>query len=339
MKRSRTLLAAAAVIALASITVSHAQTSALAPLRTAPVETFTVNPGFRDWGPATLAGTTIVAGNATNRGGLFAVDLASGKLKWTARPAGTQSGNPGVSTAPAVSGDAVIVPMGNTLMALSLATGRELWRGPAVEQGAAVAAGGGLAFVLGDDGFFRAFDAATGREQWKVEFARFKACRSQPVARDGVVYVTRGVRVTEASANGPASYMRYLVALDANTGAERWRYAYAPARNSTGGCIGQPVVTADTFFGFEEEESTLVAINLADGRERWKPVQVRRPVDGQERAVAVGGLVDAGSVLIGITRNHLIAFDKATGRTAWELPGQYRENFPSTAVAGRVLRA
>jgi outer membrane protein assembly factor BamB len=51
----------------------------------------------------------------------------------------------------------------------------------------------------------------------------------------------------------------------------------------------------------------------------------------------MGGLVDAGSVLIGVTRNHLIAFDKATGRTAWDLPGQYRENFPSTAVAGGVL--
>lgn len=338
MKSAMLRCLAAAVIALAPAAASWAQgPSAGAPLRTAPVEKYTVNPGFRDWGPATLTGTTILAGNVNNQGGLFAVDVASGKLKWQARPAGTKSGNPFVATAPAVSGETVIAPMGNTLVALSLATGKELWRGPAVEQGAAVAAGGGLAFALGEDGFFRAFDAATGREKWKVEFARFKACKSEPVVRDGAVYVTRGVRVTEAGANGPASYMRYLVALDANTGAERWRYAYAPARNSTGGCIGQPVVTADTFFGFDEEESALVAINLADGRPRWAPLQVRRPVDGQERAVTVGGLIDAGSVLVGVTRNHLIAFDKATGRTAWEVPGQYRETFPSTAVAGRVL--
>lgn len=335
--------AAAAVIALASATASYAQgetgssANAITPLRSAPVEKFTVNPGFRDWGPATLTGTTILAGNVTNKGGLFAVDLASGKLKWSARPAGTKSGNPFVATAPAVSGEAVIVPMGNTLMALSAATGKELWRGPGVELGAAVAAGGGLAFVLGDDGFFRALDAATGREKWKVEFARFKACASRPVVRDGVVYVSRGVRVTEAGANGPASYRRYLVALDANTGQERWRYAHAPTPSSTGACMGQPIVTTDTFFGFDEEESTLYAIDRANGRERWAPLLVRRPVEGRERAVAVGGLVDAGSALIGITRNVLIAFDKATGRTAWEVPGQYRENFPSTAVAGRVL--
>jgi hypothetical protein len=32
-----------------------------------------------------------------------------------------------------------------------------------------------------------------------------------------------------------------------------------------------------------------------------------------------------------------MAFDKATGRRAWEVPGQYRQNSPSTAVAGGVL--
>jgi outer membrane protein assembly factor BamB len=33
----------------------------------------------------------------------------------------------------------------------------------------------------------------------------------------------------------------------------------------------------------------------------------------------------------------LIAFDKATGRRAWQMPGQYRTTAPSTAVAGGVL--
>src|SRR5664279_1208525 len=51
----------------------------------------------------------------------------------------------------------------------------------------------------------------------------------------------------------------------------------------------------------------------------------------------VFGLLDAGPVLIGITSRHLIAFEKTTGRTAWELAGQYREVSPSLAVAGNVL--
>lgn len=343
MKRRLRWGAAACAIALATATSSHGQggpvprAAGLNGLRTAPVERLAVNPGFRDWGPSTLTETAILAGNATNKGGLFAVDLASGRLKWSARPGGTRSGAPFVSTAPVVAAETVVVPMGNTLMALSAVTGKELWRGPASELGAAAAASGGLAFVLGEDGFFRALDAATGRERWKVEFAQFKACKSRPVARDGVVYVSRGVRISEATAQGPARHMRYLVALDANTGRELWRYAHAPTPRSTGPCIGQPVVSSGALFGFDEDESTLYAIDLATGRERWAPLQVRRPVEGRERTVSVGGLVDAGAVLVGVTRNALIAFDKATGRTAWELPGQYRETAPSTAVAGRVL--
>jgi outer membrane protein assembly factor BamB len=339
--------AAAAVMAFGAATAPFAQTetrpnvrdgaNAIVPLRAGPIEKLTINPGFRDWGPATLTETTLFAGNATNKGGLFAIDLASGRLKWSARPAGTRSGAPFVATAPAVFGEAVIAPMGNTLVALSAATGKELWRGPNTELGAAAAAGGGLAFVLGEDGLFRALDAATGRERWKVEFAQFKACKSRPVVRNGVVYVSRGVRIAEATPNAPARHMRYLVALDASTGQERWRYAHAPTRISTGACLGQPIVTADTLFGFDDDESTLYAINLANGRDRWPPLVVQRSVEGRQRPIAVGGLVDAGPVLIGVSKTVLIAFDKATGRTAWEIPGQYSDTAPSTAVAGRVL--
>ena len=88
-----------------------------APLRTAPAEKFTVNPGFRDWAPTAISGSTIVGGNSSNRGGLFAVDTVTGKLKWSARPTGTARGNPFVATRPAISGDIVIAPMGETLVA------------------------------------------------------------------------------------------------------------------------------------------------------------------------------------------------------------------------------
>ena len=76
------------------------------PLRTMPSEKLTVNAGIRDWGPATVTGTTILAGNPTNRGGLFAIDMASGKVKWTYRPA-FANGTASVSTPPAVFGDMV----------------------------------------------------------------------------------------------------------------------------------------------------------------------------------------------------------------------------------------
>jgi outer membrane protein assembly factor BamB len=140
--------------------------------------------------------------------------------------------------------------------------------------------------------------------------------------------------MTPADANRSASYYAFLMALDANTGQERWRYPEKPVGNS-GVCFSQPIVTADTFFGVSTQ--MLYAIHTANGRDRWAPLEVRRPVEGRERSVALRGLVDADAVLVGITKNFLIAFDKATGKTAWEIPGQYHLNSPSTAVAGRVL--
>lgn len=300
------------------------------PLRTAPTEKFTVNPGFRDWGPTTIAGTTILGGNSSNRGGLFAVDMLTGKVKWASRPTG--HGNPWVATAPAVSGDIVITIMNNALVGLSLATGRELWRGPATMPSATAAVSSGLAYVLGADAVFYALEAATGRVRWKTGFRRAGSCHALPVVRDGTVYLSAMILVRPADANRSAEGSEYLFALDANTGKERWRY---PEAGSGSACFQQPIVTADTYFGVRTQ--ALHAVDLATGRDRWKPVEVRQPVEGRVRGVAIGGLVDAGSVLIGITPGSLIAFDKATGQTAWEIAGQYKVGSPATAVAGNVL--
>jgi outer membrane protein assembly factor BamB len=318
-----------------ALTLAQPDLSSIQPLRTAPTEKFTVNPGFRDWAPTTIAGTTILGGNSSNKGGLFAVDMLTGKVKWSSRPTGTFHGNPFVSTAPAISGDMVIVPMGHTLMAFSLATGKELWRGPVTAQEATVAVSAALAYVMGEDTVFYALEAATGREKWKVPFARSGSCDSVPIVRDGTVYLSGSVVVTPADANRPASKYWHLFALDAATGQERWRSPSAPVGGSGGTCLDHPLATADTYFAVEG--SRLHAVDLATGRERWKPIEVRAAVEGRVRAVEVHNLVDAGSVLVGLTSTSLVAFDKATGRTAWEIPGQYHKSFPSMAVAGRVL--
>jgi outer membrane protein assembly factor BamB len=323
-----------AVIAISSVLTLAQTATSIAPLRTAPVERFTVNPGHRDWGPTVLAGTTIIGGNATNRGGLFAVDTITGKLKWAFRPTGTASGNPYVATAPAVSGGLAIVPMGRTLVAVTIDTGREAWRGPATVESAAVAAAGGIAFVLGEDASFRALDAATGREKWTAAFPARGSCDSVPVATGGSVYVSRSVLVTAADAYQPAAYARHLVALDASTGQERWRYP-ASAAGNVNVCINEAVVAGDRYFAVDGV--TLYGINLATGRDLWPPVEVRASHDGRERAFRLAGLVDAGDVLVGVTHVALVAFDKTTGRRVWEIPGQYNLNAPSTAVAGGVL--
>ena len=334
VKSGRQLVETFAVVSLVSALALAQTAPEISPLRTPPVEKFTVNPGFRDWAPTVLAGTTIMGGNSSNRGGLYAVDTVTGKVTWTFRPTGTASGNPFVATAPAVSGGIAIAPMGNTLVAVTIATGREAWRGPATAQSAAVAVDGGVAFVLGEDANFHALDAATGREQWAVPFPARGSCDSVPVARNGGVFVSRNVLVRPRDANLSAEYYRHLVALDAITGEERWRYPASPA-GTVGICVEDPVVTGDTYFAVNGQK--LYGINLTTGRELWPPVEVRGVIDGRDRSVPLAGLVDAGTVLVGVTPVAVVAFDKATGRRAWEIPGQFSVNAPSTGVAGGVL--
>ena len=307
------------------------------PLRTAPVEKFTVNPGFRDWGPTTVAGTTILGGNQTGAGGIFAVDVLTGKLKWSFRPS-FPSGTASVSTAPAVSDGIVITPFSTAypgaVVAVSLATGKELWRGLDPAQGAAVAVSAGVAFIMTKDGTFYALDAASGRVKWKASFNTNRAgCSSRPIVRDNIVYFTGSAGATPGDAANKEG--NYLFALDAGSGQERWRYRAVVPYVYASACLTQPVVTETTIFA--AGDNRLYAINRATGRDRWQSIEVRRTADGRERPFEVRGLVDANSVLIGLTSRFLIAFDKASGRTVWEIPGQYYETQPSTAVAGNVL--
>ncbi|WP_162180030.1 PQQ-binding-like beta-propeller repeat protein [Bryobacter aggregatus] len=329
--------AVTACLYCSGLVLGQSASAPVAPLRTAPTEKLTVNAGFRDWSPATVAGATIVAGNQTNHGGVVAIDDLSGKVKWTYKPV-FKSGTASVATAPAISGDIVVTPFAaaypGAVTGVSLATGKEVWRGPDPAQGAAVATSGKLIYILGKDGHLYSLEAATGRERWKVAFTTNSAvCASRPIVSEDTLYLTGSAAATPGDPSKPAGY--YLFALDANTGVERWRYrAEAPYVHS-GVCLRQPVVTADAVFA--AGENRLYAVNRATGRDRWKPVEVQRKVDGKVRPVEVHGLVDGGSVLIGMTSEFLIAFDKTAGQTAWELAGEYNTTSPSTAVAGNIL--
>ena len=317
--------------------LAQSNSAPIQPLRSVPTERLKVNPGFRDWSPATLAGTTILAGNQTGAGGLFAVDMVAGKLKWAFRPV-FSTGTASLSTPPAVSGGTVIVPFATAypgaVVAVSLATGKEIWRGPDPVQNSAIAIDEGLAYITTKTGSFIAMDVATGRERWKMALATDRAaCASRPVVSGGTIYFTGNAAGTPGDAAKPAGY--YLFALDARTGKEQWRYHAVAPYVYPGVCLRQPVVTADTIFA--AGENRLYAVQRSTGRDRWPPVEIRRTVEGRERPVELYGLLDAGPVLIGITTGFLIAFDKQSGRTAWEIAGRYSETGAAMAIAGNVL--
>lgn len=302
-------------------------------VRQTPTERFAVSSGNRDWGPASIAGDLIVAGGPSGKAGLHAVDMRTGKLKWSYRPADI---NGSVSTPPAVVRDLAIAPFGaanpGAVIAVSLSTGKAVWRGPDPATNATVVALGDMVYVHTKDAVFLALDAATGREVWRRAFARQGFCGMRPVVAGGIVYVSG--RVEAVAGDASVVEGEDLRALDARTGQEKWRYRVPAGSHARGVCLSEPVLAETTLYGLAELH--LHAIDLETGRAKWKAVETRTMVDGRLRAVEVVGLIDAGAVLVGVSQTALIAFDKSSGQTAWEIPGEFKLS-SSLAVAGNVL--
>ncbi|MEO8520134.1 MAG: PQQ-binding-like beta-propeller repeat protein [Acidobacteriota bacterium] len=193
------------------------------PLLTQPAERLTITQGFRDWIGIALAGPTVISGAPNGKGGLYAIDAATRAVKWTFRPAAPAS--PMVSTRASIVGNTVLSRFedgqGAWLIGISLATGNELWRAPTSVPMDNLVLGDGQAFVLlkaldADRRGLRivsAVDVQTGKERWQVTFKTETG--TAPMFLGGMVYI------------GVAGGDGGLIALDARSGQERWRYRLA----------------------------------------------------------------------------------------------------------------
>jgi eukaryotic-like serine/threonine-protein kinase len=181
---------------------------------------------------------------------LYALDLASGTLKWEAAT-GDESAYMG---APAYENGIIYTTGGKNLIALNRADGKEVWRIQHDEPFTALAIANQMIYVGNFDGFFYAYDQKTSEEKWKFHGGRifwagpaiqgntvytgnddtvyalnaqtgeqlwsFKAGSksvSEPTISDGVVYVSDS---SHEFPRGP----RHLYALDSQTGQELWRF-------------------------------------------------------------------------------------------------------------------
>lgn len=334
---ARLALAFASLAAVMAPGPARAQPeAAVQPLRTAPTEAMSIKTGVRDYGPATLVGGTLYVGNPTGGGALFAMDPVRGRLKWTYVVPGRSSS---VSTPPVVVGDRVIAPFGaanpGAVVAVSTASGKELWRSIDPSAHSAVVAEGERVFVVSKNCTLYALAAATGKELWKtpLRFVPGGACTTSPVVRDGRVYAVIMARAPEGTPGWPDA--RYLAAFDAATGQERWRHRPLHPEYRQGAAPRHPVVTerAVYFAG----ENALYALDRATGQPLFAPVFLERIVDGRKRPVDLDGLIDAGATVVGGTEVSLVAFDKTSGRIAWEIPGRFQLDRLALAVAGPVL--
>ena len=220
--------------------------------------------------------------------------------RWQTRLSGQAWASPVVAD-----GVAYIGTTGGVFNAVKVADGSIAWTfaaGGPIHGSAAV--DGDAVYFVSDAGFLHKLARADGRERWRYDLGDRATPRTlphpsagdwdwqapQPLVAAGAVYVGAG--------DGG------FHAVDAASGARRWRYA-AKAKIRTGAALdGERVV-------FGSADHFVYALARADGHEAWR-FDSKAEIDGAP-------LVHDGRVFIGNRGAGLYALAAASGKEEWRL--------------------
>jgi outer membrane protein assembly factor BamB len=203
--------------------------------------------GGRFEAPARMDGDVLYAGSSDGR--LLAVEIATGKVRWT-----YQAGEE-VSTTPVVAGGLVFVmTLQDTLLAVDAKTGawkwhhrREMREGFTIRGAASVVVSQGLAVGAYSDGTIAALDLATGAVRWE-----------RKVAPTGDFMDVDALRV-DGTRLFAAAYSGAVYSIDVATGRQLWESKLPGAsRLASGGGLVVAVAT-----------SQVVGLAIQDGAPRW----------------------------------------------------------------------
>ena len=245
-----------------------------------------------------------------------------------------------VLSSPAVSGD--VVYMGSTdgrLYAVDRTTGTERWRfqtqGPVTSSPAIADC---LVFISSVDGKIYAVDATTGAKRWEFvtrgerRFTApgihgaiprsermpdpFDVFLSSPTVVDGTVYIGSGDQG--------------VYALDARTGAMRWRFATGDVVHASPAVVGGVVYVGSW-------DRNLYAIDATTGRERWRHTTGADTLIYNQVGLASSPAVVDGMVLVGGRDGRFHAVDAATGAERWSHNNRGGWTIGSPAVRDGVV--
>jgi outer membrane protein assembly factor BamB len=231
-----------------------------------------------DSSPAIVDGVVYVGDGPI--GGLYAVDLATGALRWRFQATGATLSSPAVADGVVYVGTIPDEQYGHgdqpaALIAVDAVTGEERWRfepgGEHTLIASAPAVVAGTIFVNSvsypepapPDLMLHALDAATGAEQWRIEVGNRINFTNSPAVANGLVYISTGAD-------------NALLAVDAATGEERWR-------TPTEQLMDSPSVAADAVY-VSAADGYIHAVDAVTGEECWRVM-----VNGFTSAPAIAG--------------------------------------------------
>lgn len=210
-------------------------------------------------------------------GNLYAVDAASGKLKWKFK---TQSV---IHSSPALyEGKVYIGSWDSNLYALEAKTGELLWK---FETGTVLGMNGiqaspsvdaGKVYFGARDANFYALDANTGEMIWKYD-AENTWVLSSAAVKDGTVYFG-------------TSDTYLFVAVDAQTGKEKYRF------KANGYVFTSPSIAGNTAF-FGDFTGKLFAMDLTSEGKKWDEFEIDTRKENAQKVLTPNGNMDFGYLL------------------------------------------
>lgn len=254
-------------------------------LDAAPVERWRVALARGRWSEPVTDGVRVYA--CRSGGGVAAIDLATGAEAWRIDAAAAGGAPLGFDAAPCVAGDGVVAGGERwTLLGLDAATGTESWR------------------YVREVAFPEAMPSQAADSMTTLYGLQFGA----PTVVDGVAFAGGGAASGDGS--NPPTAAKGLYAVDAATGALRWQYPLGS------GVMASPAV-ADGMVFVTDLDAGVHAVSAADGELRWTVPSIAATGPGHGPA-ASGGLVHVPTLSWGAgAEPGLVAFDAATGETAW----------------------
>ncbi len=276
---------------------------------------------------------------ATN-GRLLAMNRHTGKVEWAVDAVGEPLKpvfcTPTIANGKVYCGEGMHIDRGCRLYCVNAADGNSAWEKPfktkdGHTEGTPAVANGKVYFPAGDDGLICA-DANTGVQVWQYTGTK----------KDDVHIDAPPVVVGDTVFAGSGLFNYVAVALDANTGKEKWRTdlklrVFGPPLASGSKVfygIGTGNMGADTYRYDEESEDrekepagAVCCLDVATGKEEW-----RYPLP---KSVHTGLAADAFSVYAGCRDGNVYAIDRKTGKLRWRAGvGSAMMSAPAVAAVG-----